>query len=113
MGELHSNMLHGVKCRRSMLLAADEEQVSGKVLVSRTKKVNRANWQFPNFISKAYGEKASADFLYSMHVTMPQELATAKDYKQLAANAKDYVTKRDADAFLHLMAGEPSNVEQE
>ena len=48
-----------------------------------------------------------------MHVTMPRELATAKDYKQLAANAKDYVTKRDADAFLHLMAGEPSNVEQE
>ena len=109
MGELHSNMLHGVKCRSSMLLAADEEQVSGKVLVSWTKKVNRANWQFPNFIDKAYGDKASADFLFSMHVTMPKGLSTAKFYKQLAANAKEYVAKRDADAFLHLMAGEPSN----
>ena len=109
MGELHSNMLHGVRCRGSMLLAADEEQVSGQVLVSWTKKVNRANWQFPNFIDKAYGDKASNDFLFGMHVTMPKGLSTAKFYEQLATNAKEYVAKRDADAFLHLMAGEPSN----
>ena len=83
--------------------------MSGKVLVSKTKKVNRANWQFPNFLIKAYGNKTTADFLYKMHVRMPKELATAKDYSELAANAKEYVAKRDADAFLHLMADEPSN----
>ena len=113
MGELHTNMLLGVRCKRSFIVAEDEERVSGKVLVAHTRKVNRANWQFPNFIHKAYGNKTAADFLQIMGVTMPKPLATPKDFRQLAANAEEYVAKRDADAFLHEMAGEPSNVEQE
>ena len=114
MGELHSNMLLGVKCnKRNLMLEKDEEQVSGKVLTAWTKKDNRANWRFPNFLHKAYGNKIAADFLQRMGVTMPQELATRKDYRQLAANAEEYVAKRDADAFLHQLAGEPSDVEQE
>ena len=110
MGELHSNMLLGVRCKRNMVLTKDEEQVSGKVLVSHTLKVNRANWQFPNFLPKAYGNQVTADFLQRMGVPMPKELAAAKDYRELAANATKYAARRDADAFLHVMAGEPSNV---
>ena len=33
-------MLPGLKCKNRMLLAEEEQQVSGKVLVSKTKEVN-------------------------------------------------------------------------
>ena len=80
-----------------MLLAADEKQVSGKVLVSKTKEVNLDNWQIPNFIHMAYGKEESIDFLQKMGVTMPKYLATEKGYKQLAANTREFLAKRDAD----------------
>ena len=107
-------MLFGVKCKHRMLLAADEKQVSGKVLVSVTKDVNRANWQFPNFIRKAYSMEDSANFMQKMGVRMPAILADEKHYKQLMANVKEHLAEREAaDMFLHLAGGgEPSNVNQ-
>ena len=113
MGQLHSNMLLGVKCEHDLMLEKDEEQVSGKVVTARTKSVNRANWQFPNMLPQAYGNKTTADFLFSMGVQMPKKLATRKDYQELTRSAIKYVAERDAAAFVHPMAGEPSNVEQE
>ena len=113
MGQLRPNMLLGVKCKHGLMLEKGAEQVSGKVLTARTTPLNRANWQFPNFLPQAYGNKATADFLFEMGVKMPQVLATAKDYKELTRNAVKYVAERDAAAFVHPMAGEPSNGEQE
>ena len=111
-------MLPGLKCKNRMLLAEDEQQVSGKVLVSKTKEVNRANWQFPNFIRKAYSMEDSVNFMQRMGVEVPKRIATDKDYKQLMANVKQHLAKRDADRadadmFLHLMrGGEPSSENQ-
>ena len=80
MGQLRPNMLLGVKCKHDLMLEKDAEEVSGKVLTARTRPVNRANWQFPNMLPQAYGNKATADFLFKMGVKMPKELATEKDY---------------------------------
>ena len=114
MGELRPNMLRGVECNKhDLMLEKGETQVSGKVLTARTRPVNRANWRFPNFLPQSYGNKATADFLFKMGVKMPRVLATAKDYKELTRNAETYVAERDAAAFVHPMAGEPSNGEQE
>ena len=118
MGTIQPEMLPGLKCKNRMLLAEDEQQVSGKVLVSKTKEVNRANWQFPNFIRKAYSMEDSVNFMQRMGVEVPKRIATDKDYKQLMANVKQHLAKRDADRadadmFLHLMrGGEPSSENQ-
>ena len=97
MGEIRPEMLLGVKCRDKMLLARDQDEPAGKVLQSLTKPVNRANWQYPNFISKAYGEDVSVNFIKAMgvHVDFGYDANDEKDFKKLTTAIKKHVTQRD------------------
>ena len=114
-------MLEGVKCRHQMLMKRGETEVSGIVRISVTRQVNRDNWRYPNFISKAYNEKTSLRFLEEMRVPVEAfcDLNDEKDYKKLMKAVTKHVEDRDAkladsDMFRRLMrGGEPSNVDQQ
>ena len=60
--------------------------------------MNRENWQYPNFISKAYGEKASQRFVKAMGIDVQAycNLNDEKDFNKLTTDIKKHLAKRDA-----------------
>ena len=108
-------LVPGTKYRTSkqMLMMKNETEASGRVLTSETKDVNQAYWQYPNFISNAYGESASIRFISAMGITVPFEYdaKNEQDAQQLSATIKKHLADRDAkradaDMFRHLMRTE-------
>ena len=115
------------------LKTTEQREPDGKVLTSYTGPVNHANWNYPNGISKAYGQKASVKFLKAMRVPV---LAfynenDEKDYKKMKATTDKIVKQREdrrkaMEKFQAMMrekaelelcppvsSSEPSDVEQE
>ena len=105
--------LPGTEYKEQMLKTKGETEASGQVLISETKEVNRANWQYPNFISQAYCQRTSIRFISAMGITVPAfyDAKNKQDAQQLSATIKQHLTDRDAkradaDMFRHLMRTE-------
>ena len=111
----------------------EQMQPDGKVLTSYTTPVNRAHWNYPNGISKAYGERASVRFLKAMNVPVEAfyNENDEKDYKRMKATTDKLVKQREdrrkaMEKFQAMMrkkaelelyppvsSSEPSDIEQE
>ena len=91
-------LVPGTRYEKQMLMTKDQIEPAGKVLQSATREVNRANWQYPNFISKAYGEKASLRFVKAMGIEVQAycNINDEKDFKKLTTDIKKHLAKRDA-----------------
>ena len=120
MGEIKPGVyLTGTKysSKRQMLMTMGEKKPTGKFMTSVTGAVNRANWQYPNFISKAYGESTSLSFIESMgiRVEFGCDLNVEKDCEKLKTDINNFLVERDAkhaflDIFQRQMRGDkPSN----
>ena len=120
MGEIKPGVyLTGTKysSKRQMLMTMGEKKPTGKFMASATGAVNCANWQYPNFISKAYGESTSLSFIGSMgiRVEFGCDLNVEKDCEKLKTDINNFLVERDAkraflDIFQRQMRGDkPSN----
>lgn len=114
MGEARYNRLvPGTMFKDGMLIKKGETEASGMVLTARTGRLSQENWQYPNFISKAYGEQASVKFVGAIGVFVKafHRCDDEQDVQELSAAIKKHLTDRDekraiADEFRRLMRAE-------